>query len=186
MKVVSPIRERKQIEMLKAYLKSKSIRNYLYFMVGISSALRCGDILQLKVLDIWDGKKPQEFIALNEEKTKKYKKFPVTENLAKAIKEYIKEYKPELDDFVFISRKGNKHISRQQASLILQEAGDMCSVPNLNNHSLRKTWAYWAFKQGISMTLISHCLNHSSEYQSRKYIGLLQEELDEVYINLNL
>ncbi|WP_439951085.1 hypothetical protein, partial [Salmonella enterica] len=64
MNMVSPIRDKKQLELLKMYLREKSKRDYLMFMVGISSALRISDILKLKVGDIWDGRKPKEFIYL--------------------------------------------------------------------------------------------------------------------------
>ena len=60
MNMVSPIRDKKQLELLKMYLREKSKRDYLMFMVGISSALRISDILKLKVGDIWDGRKPKD------------------------------------------------------------------------------------------------------------------------------
>lgn len=189
MNLVSPIRDKKQIELLKMYLRDKSKRDYLLFMVGISSALRISDILKLKVSDVWDGKKVAETIKLREQKTNKTKEFPITENLNKAIKDYIKEYKPEnLNNYLFFSRKGeNKAISRQQASNILSNAGDYVGIKDpINTHSMRKTWGYWAFKSGVSLALIMEALNHSSIANTKKYIGITQSDLNEVYINLNL
>jgi integrase len=185
---VSPIRDKKQLEMMKMYLKGKSKRDYLMFMLGISSALRISDILKLKVEDIWNGKESKEFIYLNEKKTGKYKRFPITPNLEKAIKEYIKEYQPELKDYLFKSRKGeNKPISRQQASGILSKAGEWVGINEpISSHSLRKTWGYWAYKSGFSLAIIMEVLNHSSISMTRKYLGITQEELDDVYMNLNL
>jgi len=185
--VVSPIKDKKQIEMMKLYLKEKSKRDYLMFMVGISSALRISDILKLRVEDIWDGKKPKDFIYLNEKKTGKYKRFPVTENLQKAIKEYMKEYKPEQESYLFFSRKGDKPICRQHASLILSQAGEFIGIADpISTHSMRKTWGYWAYKSGVSLALIMEALNHSSIANTKKYLGITQEDLDDVYMNLNL
>lgn len=187
MNVVSPIRDKKQLELMKMYLREKSKRDYLMFMVGISSALRISDILKLKVEDIWDGKKPKEFIKLHEEKTGKYKRFPITENLQKAIKEYIKKYNPEQGAFLFFSRKGDRPITRQQASLILSKAGDFIGIKEpISTHSCRKTWGYWAYKSGVSLALIMEALNHSSIANTKKYLGITQEDLDDVYMNLNL
>jgi site-specific recombinase XerD len=187
MNMVSPIKDKKQIENMKLYLKDKSKRDYLMFMVGISSALRISDILKLKIKDIWDGKKPKEYIYLNEQKTGKYKRFPITENLRKAIREYIKEYKPEQEDCLFFSRKGDKPITRQQASLILSTAGDYVGITeSISTHSMRKTWGYWAYKSGVSLALIMEALNHSSIANTKKYLGITQEDLDDVYMNLNL
>lgn len=187
MNTVSPIRDKKQIEMMKLYLKEKSIRDYLMFMVGISSALRISDILKLKVSSVWDGKKPTTYISLYEKKTGKYKKFPISENFQKAIKEYIKEYNPSQEDFLFFSRKGDKPITRQQASLILSTAGDYIGIKEpINTHSMRKTWGYWAYKSGVSLAHIMEALNHSSIANTKKYLGITQEEMDDIYMNLNL
>ncbi|MCM3386078.1 site-specific integrase [Bacillus subtilis] len=187
MNIVSPIRDKKQLELLKMYLREKSKRDYLMFMVGISSALRISDILKLKVGDIWDGRKPKEFIYLHEEKTGKYKRFPITENLQKAIREYMKEYQLDQESYLFFSRKGNKPISRQQAAHILSSAADYIGIKEpVSTHSMRKTWGYWAYKKGYSLALIMEALNHSSIAITKKYLGITQEDLDDVYMSMNL
>lgn len=191
MNTVNPIRDKKQIEIMKSYLKSHNVRDYLMFMVGISSALRISDILKLKVSDIWDGKKVNEFITLHEQKTNKYKKFPITKNLEKAIKEYLNTYDYDMDDYLIQSRKTkdgeSKAITRQHAALILSEAGDMIGLKeSISTHSMRKTWGYWAYKNGVSLALIMEALNHSSIANTKKYLGITQDDLNDVYMNLNL
>lgn len=189
MKVVHPIRDKKQLEAVKGYLRGKNKRDYLLFMVGISSALRISDILALKVEHVWDGKKPTSFIELHEKKTGKYKRFPITPNLSKAVKDYMKEFpKKQQDDYLFTSRKGvNKPISRQYAASMLNEACDMVGIKEkFSTHGMRKTWAYFAFKKGISLDYISIALNHNSISETKKYIGLLQEDLDNLYLEVNL
>ena len=188
-KVVHPIKDLKQLEAVKTYLRGKSKRDYLMFMVGISSALRISDILELKVNDIWDGKKVKEFIEINERKTGKYKRFPITKNLTKAIKEYMKEYPEKTqDDYLFTSRKGkNKPISRQYAATVLNEACDMVGIKErFGTHGMRKTWGYWAFKKGISLDYICIALNHSSVAETKRYLGIMQEDLDNLYLEVNL
>lgn len=186
--VVSPIRDKKQLEAVKGYLRGKNKRDYLLFMVGISSALRISDILSLKVKDVWDGKKPVEYVDLNEKKTGKYKRFPVTTNLNKAIKEYMVEYKGKPNDFLFVSRVGeNKPITRQYANMMLNKACDMIGITEpFGSHGMRKSWGYWAFKQGISLDYISIALNHRSIAETKRYLGLLQEDLDNIYLQVNL
>lgn len=129
MNMTYPLKEQKQIDLVKMYLKSKSIRNYLMFTIGISSALRISDILQLKVSQIYDGKKPKEYIDVKEKKTGKRKRFATSPNLQKSIKEFAQAYEPTQDEYVFVSRKGdNKPITRQRAVQILTEALDMCGL----------------------------------------------------------
>lgn len=187
MQTMSPIRNKKHIDMMKLYLRSKNVRNNLMFITGISSALRISDILKLHVYDLWDGKKPKQYVYLNEKKTGKAKKFPISLNFEKAIYEYMKEYQPNQEDFVFKSRKGDKAISRQQAELILSQAWDYLGFTEpFGTHSMRKTWAYWAWKSNFDLALIMEALNHSSIASTKKYIGILQEDLDGVYMALNL
>ena len=188
MNTVNPIRDKKQLEAMKSFLKGKDTRDYLMLMVGISSALRISDILRLKTKDIWTGKKPQEFIMLNEKKTGKAKRFPITKNLNKAIIQFMKEYDLEQDDYVFQSRKGNKKaITRSHAAYIISNAADYIGITEpISTHSMRKTWGYWAYKGGVSLALIMEALNHSSIANTRKYLGITQEDLDDVYMSLNL
>lgn len=187
MNLVSPIRDKKQLGLLKMYLKNKDKRWYLLFMIGISSALRISDILKLKVEDVWSGKKVKEFIVLKEQKTGKRKQFPITKNLESAIKEYIKEYNPKPDDWLFFSRKGAEPITRQYAANILSKAGNYVGIKEpISTHSMRKTWGYWAYRSGVSLAYIMQALNHSSIANTMKYIGITQEEMDSIYINLNL
>lgn len=157
-------------------------------MVGITSALRISDILKLKVKDIWTGKKPVQYIELNEKKTGKYKRFPITPNLNKAIKEYMAEFDCNPEDYLFVSRVGvNKPITRQYAVVMLNNACDMVGIEeSFGTHGMRKTWGYWAFKQGISLDYISIALNHRSIAETKRYLGLLQEDLDNIYLQVNL
>lgn len=189
MKVVHPIRDLKQLEAVKGYLRGKNKRDYLLFMVGISSALRISDILVLKVGHVLNGKKVNEFIEINEKKTGKYKRFPITKNLAKAVKDYIKEYPDKKhNEYLFTSRKGNnKPISRQYAASVLNEACDMIGIKErFSTHGMRKTWGYWAFQKGISLDYICIALNHSSVAETKRYLGILQEDLDNLYLEVNL
>jgi len=157
-------------------------------MVGITSALRISDILSLKVKHVWDGKKPVENIELHEKKTGKLKRFPVTPNLNRAIREYMKEYNRDSDSFLFVSRVGrNKPITRQYASMMLNEATDMIGFKeSFGTHGMRKTFGYFLHKSGYSLDLISIALNHRSIAETKRYIGLLQEDLDNIYLKVNL
>lgn len=188
MNEVSPIRERKKIEAMKRVLKGQSIRDYLMFMIGISSALRISDILNLRVKDVWDGRKCNNQISIREGKTNKIKRFSMSKNLEKAVNEYMGSYDYTMNDYLMMSRKGdNKPITRQQAHLILKNAASMVGIKEaISTHSLRKTFAYHAWKSGVDLALLQDLLNHSSAAYTRRYIGIRQEDRDEIYQSLNL
>ena len=54
MKFVEPIRDRKKISQIKNLLRgNENYRDLLLFVLGINSALRISDLLQLKVGDFF-------------------------------------------------------------------------------------------------------------------------------------
>lgn len=197
-----PLKNREDIEAVKTYLLNKKKKNYpnqldennrrdyLMFMVGISSALRISDILSLQVGDLSvDGRRAREFIIMKEQKTKKTKRFAVSLNLRRAIEAYLVEFKPALDNYVFTSREGtDKPITRHRALQILDKALEECNLGHIRmgTHGLRKSFAYHLWKQGTDITYIMRLLNHSSPRETLTYITVEQDELDELYVNLNL
>ena len=71
MNTVSPIRDKKQIEILKIYLKSKSIRDYLLLIMGLNTNLRISDLIIIKVEDVWTTKKCKEYIHFERKENRK-------------------------------------------------------------------------------------------------------------------
>lgn len=183
MEYVEPIRDKKQIDNMKKMLKAGSVRNYLLFVLGINSGLRISDLLKLTVDDV----KGKDRITLREQKTGKTKNFPLSDACKKAIAEYLKS-EEVTDGVLFKSRKGdNKAISRIQAYEIINTAARAVGIQgNIGTHTLRKTFGYWAYKSGVDIAYIQKLLNHSAPSVTLAYIGITQEQLDDIYINLNL
>ena len=111
MNFVEPIRDKEKIEIVKRILRENGSRDYLLFLMGINSGLRISDILKLKVLDVKDKK----YIELIEQKTSKYKRFPIT-----------KSFKKELDAFI-VGKDNTRNTNLK-----------MCSVKNDINLNLFK------------------------------------------------
>ena len=188
---VEPIRDKKQIENMKTFLKGKSLRDYLLFVLGINSALRISDILNLKVSDMCEIVKGKYIVAsrisLKEQKTNKSKDFPLSSNAVKALSEYLQNVKLDGNDFLFARKKGKDPITRQQAYRILNAAAKAVGVPGrIGTHTMRKTFGYWAYTSGVDVALIQKLLNHSAPSVTLRYIGITQDQMDDVYINLNL
>lgn len=182
MECVEPIRDKKQIQSMKKYLRGQNIRDYLLFVLGINSGLRISDLLKLTVEDV-QGK---DRISIREQKTSKMKDFPLAETCKKAIAEYLKET-GLCTGALFSSRKGGSAISRVQAYRILSEAAHYIGITEpVGTHTLRKTFGYHAYQHGVDITRIQKLLNHSAPSITLAYIGITQEELDNVYISLNL
>jgi len=180
---VEPIRDIKKLNKMKDYLLKHNERDYLLFVIGINSGLRVSDLLRLTVEDV-AGK---EFVILRESKTDKPKKFALCDSVKKTVKTYL-EHTGLTTGVLFPSRKGDKAISAVQAWRIINEAAVFAKVgENVGTHTMRKTFAYHALRQGIDIAYIMECLNHSTPAITKRYIGITQDELDDkVYLTMNL
>ena len=65
---------------------------------------------------------------------------------------------------------------------LMQDLKRILSEP----HTMRKTFGYHAYKKGMDITIIQKLLNHSSPSITLSYIGITRDDLDNVYLNLNL
>ena len=189
MNTVEPIRDLIKIEAIKKILKAGSIRDWLLFTLGINSALRVSDLLRLRQADVYDDRgRILDSIRLRERKTAKEKVFRLNQSARKSLEEYIRTVEHEPGRYLFVSRKGeNRAISRSQAWAIINRAAKDVGIRQpIGSHSLRKTWAYHAYKGGTDIELISAALNHDSARTTRRYIGIRQDDIDSVYVNVNL
>lgn len=199
MEFVQPIRDKRQIEAMKRHLKGNDtgLRDVCLFTLGINSGLRVSDLLQLTVGDVAEiddkGKiTVQDRITLREQKTGKTKSFPISATAAKTVKDYLSG-RPgcSADEPLFLSRKGTGksqgHLQRAQAYKIINDAARAVGITDpIGTHTLRKTFGYWAYKDGKDITIIQKLLNHASPSVTLAYIGITQDELDDVYLTLNL
>jgi integrase len=158
---VQPIRDKKKINTIKKVLLAKNIRDYCLFTLGINSGLRISDLLNLKIRDIVDEHgKIGERITLREKKTSKTKDFPISDVARKAITEYLKTRKFGFDEPFFLSKKQNN-----------------------GKAPLQRDQAY---RSGVAIEVIQKLFNHSTPSTTLRYIGITQDDLDGVYLNLNL
>lgn len=185
MKSVQPIRDKKIIEDMKVYLKSKNERDYVLFMIGINTGLRIGDILTLKVGDV-----KEEEIELVETKTKKLKTVPINTSLRRALKPYIKGKSD--DEYLILSRQKDnkgvrKHINRSTAYRIIKDAARKCGFKkNCGTHTMRKTFGYMHYKKHGNIAALQKIFNHDKELTTYIYIGLEKDYLDSTIMDLNL
>lgn len=190
MNIVEPIRDKNKIKDLKTYLYGKSLRDYTLFILGINISLRITDLLSLKWEDVLkENKKTFKDIEIREGKTNKYRRIKLNKSARKALTELSESHNFfELSDYIFKSRKGdNKPITRQQAFDILKNAAKAVGIKeNIGTHSLRKTWGYHAWKAGFNPAIIMEALNHSNLQITKRYLGIKQDDINEVYSKLNL
>ncbi len=191
MEYVEPIRDRKKIDDIKKILKATNLRDYCLFTLGINSGLRICDLLNLKIKDVMDKKrKIKDRITIREQKTGKIKNFPIADTVKKVLMEYLITRNFSLDEPLFLSRKekgGKQTIGRQQAYRIINKIVRMVGLKEgYGTHTLRKTFGYHAYQSGVDISILQKLFNHSAPCVTLAYIGITQDDLDDVYLNLNL
>lgn len=193
MSTTQPIRKINEIHELRQFFHNKGeIRNYVLITLGINTALRISDLLQIKWQDIWnfEARHFREHITVTEQKTGKIANILLNNQCLECINELKESLKDSInpDEYIFKSRIGNnRHIGRNRAYVIIKEACQALGYEgNLSCHSLRKTFGYHAWKQGISPALIMSIYNHSSMEVTKRYLSIEQDDKDEVYKKIML
>ena len=165
-------------------------RDLLLFVVGINSALRISDLLQLRVGDFFsEGGHIKTRFTINELKRGKRQEIIINSSIKDTLIEF-KEHYPYIllhpDNPVFFNPKTRQSIKRGQAwkfiSTICSEVG---LSGNYGTHSLRKTWGYHARINGVDLALIMHKLNHNGIAYTKRYLGITDDELEEIVKKLN-
>ena len=171
-------------------------RNKLLFVVGINLGLRASD-LRILQYDFFlnEDRTFKDFYVLTPMKTRKLKKkvkLFFNQTVRKAIMDYLKKYPTDsLDDYLFISRKGNNPINENTLWDIIKKTATEAGIKqNIGSHSLRKSWGYWAWHEAQdkskALVTLQQCFNHSSMQTTLRYIGLLDDEISDMYNSIEL
>lgn len=194
MSTTQPIRDPQNLHDFKEYYLSEkpNIRNYALCILGLNTALRISDILHLKWKDIYDFSKDKylSHISITEQKTGKTNQIAINQTIIETLDRYSTAQRktPTPEDYLFPSRKGvNQPISRSQAFRIVKEAACFAGMEqHISCHSLRKTFGYHAWQQGIPPILLMDIYNHSSYQITKRYLGIEQDDKDNVFLNIAL
>lgn len=144
-------------------------RNYLLIFLGLNTAFRCEDLLQLRPHDMDGG-----YIRIKENKTKKTQNFKMNSQVYQEVKSYCERHNIALYDYLFQSRQTNgliRAITRQQALRIVKEAGKKIGIKyKFGVHSLRKTFGYNYISKGGNVMTLMKMYNHSSPATTLLYV----------------
>lgn len=194
MSTTQPIRDPEKLHEFKDYYRKlhPNIRNYTLCILGLNTALRITDILQLKWGDIYDFPENRFYshVTVTEKKTGKTSTIALNNASIDALMYHMLalHHTPAPETYLFTSRKGqNQPLSRYQAFRIIKEAAQSIGLnQHVSCHSLRKTFGYYAWKQGIPPALLMNIYNHSSYRITKRYLGIEQDDRDNVFLKISL
>lgn len=188
-KATYPIKSEKELDRVMRYLwykkehsKSKikeyqAYRNYIMFLIGLNTAFRAEDLLQLRTCDVIKG-----HICIKENKRKKIQNFEINKQLYEDIKRYINTYEFKDSDYLFmgqkkkdtykgITRKVIYPITEQNTRNIFRDVAANCGIGYpFGLHSLRKTYGYQLYSTGMDLLTIQQMYGHDDPITTLAYI----------------
>ena len=175
--------------LVRKLYRNGDYRMSLFIGCGIFFGLRVSDLLSLSWSQILSG---DEFV-LYEKKTDKRRVIRINEGFKAHIADCFQALGiKDINEPCFLNRYGSI-ISLQMINRNLKaiKVKYQLKIENFSTHSLRKTWARQVYEnensQGrgdMALLKLSEIMNHSCPSITRRYIGLRQQELGEVYDNL--
>lgn len=148
-----------------------------YIIVAVNTGLRCGDVLNLTLEDL-----KQDTITITEGKTKKTKTIAINDK----IKELVNKIGKEKTGSPFITQKGTI-ITIQHLNVMLKKLLKEKGL-NVSSHSMRKTFGRRVYfnnnESEKALMYLMELYNHSSLMMTKKYLGIRQEELNNIYLSL--
>lgn len=192
MSTTQPIRNIAEIEELKNYYykENPNLRNYTLICLGMNSALRISDLLALRWKDVYDFPADHfvKHIVITEKKTGKQTQIALNKSALHALKIYKDSIlQPKPADYLFPGKYESSHLSRSQAYRLIKSAGKKLHFEtDISCHSLRKTFGYHAWKSGAQPVVLMNIYNHSSFQITKRYLGIDQDDKDQIFLDLNL
>ena len=175
-------------------------RNKMLFLIGINIGIRASDLRTLKWSFFFDKNASGElefkqFYMLQPMKQRKQKKFVklfFNQTVKQIINNYISEYPfDDLEEYMFASRKGDNPITANSLYHIVKDIAIEAGIKqNIGSHSLRKTFGFWCWHnaddKNKALVILQQIFNHSSTQVTAKYIGILDDEMKDMFDSIEL
>ncbi len=170
--------------------KDEEYKFCLLISIGVFTGLRISDLLNLRYQDILH----REVISIQEKKTKKQRSIKVNPDLREIIERIVKKQGlKDYSEFIFINKYGTKPIDKSYVNVKLKELFKRYKVKvggNISTHTFRKTLGRRVVElnnySDKSMVLLMELFGHSSQSITKRYLGIREQEIHDVYDSLSL
>lgn len=162
----------------------------------LSLLIGCGAFFGLRISDLrnltWSQLLDGETISINETKTGKHRTIRINSGFRRHILDCYRALGINNScEKAFISQKGTPY-STQRINILLKEIKTRygLKIEHFSTHSLRKTFGRRVVEQAgtqseMALIKLSEIFNHASPMVTRRYLGIRQQELNEVYDSLD-
>ena len=162
----------------------------LLITIGVFTGLRISDLLQL----LFKQFENTDILTIQEKKTKKTRRIKINPDL-KEIVERVKTKMGVVDNkqFIFINKYGTKPIDKSYVNVKLKEIFkqyDIVLEGNASSHLFRKTLGNRILRlnnySNEAVILLMELFSHSSPAITKKYLGIREREINDVYDSVRL
>jgi integrase len=162
----------------------------LLITTGVFTGLRISDLLNLKFSQFENT----DILTIVEKKTRKDRRIKINPDL-KSIVDRLRSKMgvSDPDTYLFLNKYGAKPIDRSYVNVKLKEIFKKYNVSidgNISSHFFRKTLGNRVLKiynySNEAIFLLMELFNHSSPAITKKYLGIREKEIHNVYDSLSL
>ena len=162
----------------------------LLFAVGVFTGLRISDLLRLRFSHFENT----EILSVQEQKTGKVRRIKINPDLREIIERVRKKMGvTDSQQYMFVNRFGTKAIDKSYVNLKLKQILKNYKIDvegNVSSHMFRKTLGNRVLRlnnySNESVILLMELFGHSSVAITKKYLGIREREIYDVYDSLRL
>lgn len=168
--------------------KDENYKFCLLISIGVFTGLRISDLLTLTYSDLLNN----ETFTLREIKTKKQRSIKVNKDLKEIVIRIVsKSNITNLNQLIFINKYGTKSIDKSYVNVKLKELVKKYRIKldgNVSTHTFRKTLGRRVMEvnnySNESLVLLMELFGHSSMSITKRYLGIREQEIHNVYDSL--
>ena len=176
------------ISLITRLEKDENYKFCLLISIGVFTGLRISDLLTLTYSDLLNN----ETFTLREMKTKKQRSIKVNKDLKEIVSRIVsKSNITNLNQLVFINKYGTKSIDKSYVNVKLKELVKKYRIKldgNVSTHTFRKTLGRRVMEvnnySNESLVLLMELFGHSSMSITKRYLGIREQEIHNVYDSL--
>jgi len=162
----------------------------LLISIGVFTGLRISDLIQLR----FNQFEETDILTVTEIKTKKQRRIKINQDL----KEVVARLKSKMNvvdtnQFIFVNKYGTKPIDKSYVNVKLKEILKKYNIileGNASSHLFRKTLGNRVLRlnnySAESVILLMELFSHSSPAMTKKYLGIREKEIHDVYDSVRL
>jgi integrase len=176
------------ISLITRLEKDKEYKFCLLVSIGVFTGLRITDLLTIKYQDILKD----DVFLITEKKTNKERSIKVNSTLKDIVQRiYNKSGVSNLDELIFLNKYGTKCIDKSYVNVKLKELFIKYRIRvkgNVSTHTFRKTLGRRVVDvnnySGESLVLLMELFGHSNMGITKRYLGIREQEIHNVYDSL--